>query len=189
MTDFVAFAQRSPFGPRAGPRPAQPKHARQPMFKLKWIFILDTDYAINAKTYLSDNFTVGRAFEDSSGRRWLEVYPDGTVKVLAQYSWDGCTPKFALWDIAFGTPDGVPNHTTKRPKAYYASLIHDALYQFLGAQLPFSKANADQIFLDILTRDEFGPRKLYYTAVRIFGGMFRHFTHWKRSYNGRSTPL
>lgn len=159
------------------------------MFRLKWIFVLETDYEINAKRYLPSDFTVGRAFEDRSGQRRLEVYPDGTVKVLAQYTWDGCTPKFALWDIAFGTPDGVPNHNTKRPKAYYASLIHDALYQFLDVDLPFSKANADQIFLDILTRDEFAPRKLYYAAVRIFGGMFRRFTRWKRSYNGRSVRL
>jgi len=63
------------------------------------------------------------------------------------------------------------------------------LYQFLEVDLPFTQANADQIFLDILTRDEFAPRKLYYTAVRTFGGMFRHFTHWKRSYSGRSVRL
>jgi len=159
------------------------------LFALKWIFFLDNDYEINAKAHLPDNFTTGCAFADSTGRRRLEVHPDGTVKVIASYSWDGCTPKFAVWDIAFGTPDGIPNNKTVKPKAYYASLVHDALYQFLDAGLPFTRAAADRIFLEILTRDEFAPRPIYYAAVRLFGGIFRRFTRWKRSYRGSKGSL
>jgi len=97
MTGFVAFTLRSIFGSTVDTLPAAKFGTRgAPMFKLKWIFVLETDYAVNAKRYHPNDFTVGRAYEDRSGQRRLEIYPDGTVKVLARYSWDGCTPKFAL---------------------------------------------------------------------------------------------
>ena len=158
-------------------------------FAVKWIFELDEDYSINVKPHLPPEFTEGCAFEDRSGKRRLELHADGKLVVLAAYAWDGCTPKFSIWDIVFGTPDGVPNTQTRKPKAYYASLVHDVLYQFLPVQLPISRADADKIFLELLTRDGFGPRWIYYAAVRIFGGGFRHFTRWKRNYAGRKIPL
>ena len=158
-------------------------------FAVKWIFVLDEDCSFNVKSHLPSDFTTGCAFEDRSGRRRLEIHPDGTAKVIAHYAWDGCTPKCALWDIVLGTPDGVPNNKTKKPKAYYASLIHDVLYQFLDAGLPISRADADRIFLDLLTRDGFGPRWIYFVAVRVFGGIFRLFTRWKRSYRGKKVRL
>jgi len=154
-------------------------------FSVKWIFVLDTNYAIDLKPYLPPDHASDIAFEDRGARRWLEISKDGRATVFAPYAWDGCTPKYALWDIVLGTPDGVPNVRTKKPKAYYASLVHDVLYQFLGTGLPISRAGADRIFFDILARDDFGPRWIYYAAVRVFGGGFRHFTRWKRSYSGR----
>jgi len=51
-----------------------------------------------------------------------------------------------------------------------------------------SRANADRVFLALLTRDGFGPKWVYYAAVRVFGG-FRFFTRWKRSYAGKRVPL
>jgi Protein of unknown function (DUF1353) len=83
----------------------------------------------------------------------------------------------------------MPNNTTRKPKAYYASLLHDVLYQFLDADLPVSRAGADRVFLEILSRDAFAPRALYWAAVRIFGGVFRRFTRWKRGYKGRKVTL
>ena len=99
---------------------------------LKWVFVLDGDYAWPS----GRSFAEDCAFEDSSGKRRLEIRKNGEIKVLAGYAWDGCTPKFSLWDICVGTPDGVPNANTKKPKAYYASLLHDALYQFSMQGLP-----------------------------------------------------
>ena len=159
------------------------------LFTLKWVFALDTNYSINAKAHLPRNFAAACGFEDRAGRRRLEVHPDGTVTVVAPYAWDGCTPKFAICDIALGVPDGVPNLGTKKPKAYYASLLHDALYQFLDAGLPFDRAGADRIFLEILARDGFAPRRFYYASVRIFGGVSRLLMRWKRSYRGRKVPM
>jgi len=158
-------------------------------FTVKWVFELAENYSINIKQHLPVDFKEGCAFEDRSGKRRLEIYPDGTLVVLANYAWDGCTPKFCIWDIVLGTPDGVPNSKTRKPKAYYASLVHDVLYQFLSVRSPVTRSHADSIFLELLTRDGFGPRWIYYAAVRVFGGAFRHFTHWKRSYAGRKTTL
>jgi len=158
-------------------------------FKLEWIYILDQDFSYNIRDHLPADFAIGCAFEDVSGARRLEIYPDGTTKVLATYAWDGCTPKFVLWDITIGIPDGIPNLNTKRPKAYYASLLHDAFYQFLDNDLPISRESADKIFLEILERDDFAPRRIYYAAVRLFGNLFHLFSRWKRSYQGKKVSL
>ena len=159
------------------------------LLAVKWIFVLDQDFVFDVRGQLPEDSSQGWAFVDSSGRRRLELRPDGEAKVLANYAWDGCTPKFAIWDIVFGTPDGIPNSRTTKPKTYYASLLHDALYQFLDAGLPMSRAGADRVFLQLLTRDGFGPKWIYYAAVRMFGGGFRLFTRWKRSYAGKRVPL
>jgi hypothetical protein len=156
---------------------------------VKWIFVLNQDFVFNVRSHLPKDFSRGCAFVDRSGKRRLELHPNGDAKVLANYAWDGCTPKFAIWDIVFGTPDGIPNNKTTKPKTYYASLLHDVLYQFLDVDLPMSRANADRIFLELLTRDGFGPKWVYYAAVRILGGGFRFFTRWKRSYAGKRVPL
>jgi hypothetical protein len=160
-----------------------------PIISLDWIYVLDKDFTYSIPHDLPHEFTEGCAFVDRKGARRLEIHPDGTIKVLAGYAWDGCTPKFAAWDIVIGVPDGIPNHDTKKPKAYFASLLHDALYQFLDAGLPIQREEADKMFLDLLTRDGFGPRRLYYRAVRAFGGLFRLFTRWKRSYKGSKMAL
>lgn len=158
-------------------------------FKLEWIYILDQDFSYNIRKHLPANFDTGCAFEDVCGIRRLEIHPDGAAKVLANYAWDGCTPKFAVWDITIGIPDGKPNLNTQRPKAYYASLLHDAFYQFLDNDLPISRESADKIFLEILERDNFAPRRVYFAAVRVLGGLFHLFSCWKRSYQGRKVPL
>jgi hypothetical protein len=158
-------------------------------FAVRWIFVLDADYVYNLRRHLPPNWSEGYAFADGHGHRRLEIHPNGDARVLANYAWDGCTPKFSLFDIVFGIPDGIPNHVTRKPKAYYASLMHDVLYQFLDANLPLSRAQADRVFLEILARDRFAPRPIYYAAVRVFGGVARLFTRWKRSYAGKRTPL
>lgn len=158
-------------------------------FAVKWVYLLAEDYPYNVRPHLPNEFPTGCAFEDKDGQRRLEIHPDGTLKVLAEYAWDGCTPKFALWDILFGIPDGVTHAATTKPKTYYASLVHDVLYQFLDLGLPISRRAADRIFLELLTRDHFGPRWIYFAAVRVFGGIFHLFTRWKRSYRGKMVPL
>ena len=87
----------------------------------------------------------------------------------------------------------MPNALTKKPKAYYASLLHDALYQFSIQGLPAPidrRKEIDRIFLELLERDLFAPRLVYYWAIRIFGGLFFHgYTRHKRRYQGRRVLL
>lgn len=158
-------------------------------FAVRWVFILDGDYIYSLRRHLPPDWNEGCAFVDRNGHRRLEIHPNGDARVLANYAWDGCTPKFSLFDLVFGIPDGIPNQVTRKPKAYYASLMHDVLYQFLDANLPIPRAQADRVFLEILTRDHFAPRPIYYAAVRVFGGVARLFTRWKRSYAGKRIPL
>jgi hypothetical protein len=161
---------------------------RMSSFSVKWIYVLDEDFSYNIKAYLPDDFTTGCRFEDRNGNCWLEIQPDGTATVFAPYAWDGCTPKFSLWDILVGTPDGMTNTCTKKPKTYYASLMHDALCQFLEAS-PVTRRNADRIFLELMTRDNFAPRFLYYAVVRLFGSLSHIITRRVRRYKGRKTAL
>jgi hypothetical protein len=156
---------------------------------VRWVFILEADYVYNLRRHLPSDWSEGCAFVDRKGHRRLEIHPNGDARIVAGYSWDGCTPKFSLFDIVFGIPDGIPNQVTKKPKAYYASLAHDVLYQFLDADLPLTRAQADRIFLELLARDRFAPRPIYYIAVRALGGVFRRFTRWKRNYAGKRIAL
>lgn len=158
-------------------------------FSVKWIYELSADYELDLSRYVPVEIAEACAFEDRSGVCRLELHPGGRAVVKAHYAWDGCTPKFAVLDIVVGTPDGIPNEITRRPKAYYASLVHDVLYQFLDADLPLSRAQADRVFLGLLERDAFAPRWVYYAAVRAFGGLTRLVTRRVRSYAGRRVPL
>lgn len=107
------------------------------------------------------------------GKLWAQLQPDGNLVISQGYAWDGCSPKFSFLDLfLFGTPDGCVNVKTMKPKTYYASLVHDALYQF---REQFKKAiprkKADQIFLQIMKENGFKLRYIYYFAVRLFGGI------------------
>lgn len=59
----------------------------------------------------------------------------------------------------------------------------------MDAGIPLSRYEVDRIFLELLEREEFAPRTVYYFGVRIFGGLFGRFTRWKRHCRGRKVPL
>ena len=56
-------------------------------------------------------------------------------------------------------------------KAHYASLVHDALYQYLHL-IPIAKAQADRLFREMLIDAGITPwtATIYYWGVRFFGG-------------------
>jgi len=134
-------------------------------------------------------FEEDMAFVDKTGKRRLEITRDGRMTVLASYAWDGCTPKFCVLDVVIGVADGVVDSRTGRPKTYYASLIHDALYQYLDDGLPLTRHEADRCFLLLMNRTEFFWRYLYFVAVRLFGSLFRRVAELKRKRRGTRTPL
>ena len=86
-----------------------------------YIYCLEEDY-------LCKSSIQGRKFENE----WFKLEEDGTVTVKGSYkkgySWDGCSPKIKFKDICLGTPDAVLSWTTRKPKTYYASMVHDVFY-------------------------------------------------------------
>jgi hypothetical protein len=84
---------------------------------------------------------------------WLELDPDGTLRIRAGYAWDG--------------PSGP---TIDSKSAMRGSLVHDSLYQIQRAGLLDAREAADKVFHRLCVEDGmFGPRAwLWYHAVRIF---------------------
>lgn len=119
-----------------------------------------------------------------TGAARLVVERDGRITVTRGYAWDGCTPKFCIFDILIGVPDGVVHARTGRPKTYYASLIHDALYRFLPNGLPLTRVHANRFFLRLMEESEFAPRWIYWIAVWLFGGLFRRVARRVRKARG-----
>jgi hypothetical protein len=109
---------------------------------------------------------------------WLKIDPvAGTIAIQKGYAWDGCSPKlFSVLGLFWaGTPDGImcEDGFTKTGKA---SLVHDALYQYLGSH-GMSRAACDKVFFHQMKDDGFALRHVYYVAVRALGGI----AHWLSS--------
>jgi hypothetical protein len=106
---------------------------------------------------------------------WLEITEDGLIIVKASnpggYAWDGCSPKWNFIDLIFGTPDGRFDYKTDKQITYYASMIHDALYQY-KSQIELSRKDVDIIFKLNLQKSGFMLGRIYYYAVRLFGGFY-----------------
>lgn len=120
---------------------------------------------------------------------YLRLDQDGSLLIKNGYAWNGCSPKFLLLGMVFGTPEGaLPTRKEKseviknlheldicrfsldKPKTYYASLVHDALYQIAEKEnANMSKDYTDRLFFSILKAYRFKPAKIYYLAVKVFG--------------------
>jgi len=149
-----------------------------------WVFTLPADFHWQSGIPLDDDY----AFVDRTQKLRLVLKKSGMITVTEGYAWDGCSPKFCMVDILFGTPDGVIDSTTHLPKTYHASLVHDALYQFLRKGLPFNRAQADNIFLRLMWERGFAPRSLYWLAVRLIGWLFVLQHRYVRKNIGQRLP-
>ncbi len=152
---------------------------------VKWVYELEDDFSWNSGLSFKEDLT----FLDKTGTTRLSLRKDGMIIVKKGYAWDGCTPKFCLLDISFGIPDGVVDSRTGKPKTYYASLVHDALYQFLPDGLPLVRKQADNCFLKLMNETGFFFRYIYYAAVRIFGGLFAHIGRRIRKTKGKTVRV
>ncbi len=124
-----------------------------------WIFKLDEEYVLHSP--IMGHHFVGE---------WLRIEPDGKITIPRNYAWNGCSPKFNILDVCIlGTPDGNIDVETGKPKTYHASLVHDALYQYYKWH-DISRAEIDILFLQMMRERLFKPAKIYYCAVRLFGG-------------------
>ncbi len=124
-------------------------------------FKIDKDH-----TYEDTGWVLEKEFDS----KWLKISKDGVITVKANekgYAWDGCTPKKSFLNLLIiGVPDGHIDHRTMKEYTYYASLIHDALYQYLDT-IPITKEEVDLLFLKML--GDFKLRHIYYFFVKYFG--------------------
>lgn len=135
-----------------------------------WKFCLHDDY-----TYFSHReFEKDVTFYDNKNTPRLRISSGGDITVLKGYAWDGCSPKFNIFDWGYiGVPDGTMEKFTGQPKAYFASLVHDALYQFINdSDMPYTRVEIDKIFFVLLQESKFSLRAIYYGAVRLLGGIY-----------------
>lgn len=131
-----------------------------------WRFVHQED------EYLTTN-VFGLNYESENG--FLKISPDGKIHINGScyngYAWDGCTPKWEFLDFTMGTPDGRLDYLTLKPMTYYASMVHDILYQH-KAEIPISRLTADKLFYKLLKESGFMWAGFYYAMVRIAGGLF-----------------
>ena len=122
----------------------------------------------------------------------LSLNEDGLLDIKERYEWNGCSPKIEIFGTVFGTPEGaIPTQkvsliiertlgtisqsgmVAKNRRTFYASLIHDCLYQIAEDHADsLDRGAVDKIFLDLLKIFRFRPAKLYYAVVRLLGGLF-----------------
>jgi len=127
-----------------------------------WIFKIHEDFVFQSRHR-------GKSFDS----KWLKLETSGKVTVKANdtgYAWDGCTPKRSILGLfIIGTPDGHIDIRTEKPMTYYASLVHDAFYQYLE-HVPVAKCDIDRQFYEMLRDVGFPLARIYYLVVWAFGG-------------------
>jgi hypothetical protein len=93
-------------------------------------------------------------------KQYIRLEPNGRLTIFAGYAWDGVSGGIS-----------IQSDTNLR-----GGLVHDALYQLvrMGLLGTEERATADKIFYDILLTDGMNRVRAYYyyTAVRLFGGLF-----------------
>lgn len=98
-------------------------------------------------------------FNDQDGTKRM-VITRYSITIFKGYAWDGCSPKWRLFNKWIGTPDF--------PETILASLIHDALRQFESTEyFPFSRDYQDDIFFYILKESNFKWASVYLMGVNI----------------------
>lgn len=149
-----------------------------------WLFVLDEDLVWQSPIKPRD----AAEFIDELGQVWLRIDDEGAITISKGYAWNGCSPTIKLLDWGYiGTPNGTLQSDTNQPKTYVASLVHDALYQFMDdPKMPYSRKQMDQMFLRLLKDTEFSLRYLYYGALRLLGGPYMGCKKTTRRWRGES---
>lgn len=150
--------------------------------------VRETEYARGKRFYsewliIRDGFIIVNPGPASPPKTKKTVDYDFSVK--RAYAWDGCTPKkWFFWLALIGTPDWgqkIENIRTISDefkledkevfwqKAHHASLIHDALYQYLDS-IPIAKKDVDRLFYEMLRESSvlWIVAKVYHFGVRRF---------------------
>ena len=146
-----------------------------------WLYRAESNFTWDSGLLVPED----QIFLDVAGQVRLIIETTGRLTVTRGYAWNGCSPKVCFLDLLLGTPDGVVDADTGRPKTYFASMVHDALYQFLGADSPISRRQADGCFLRLMAASRFRLRYVYWLAVRLGGHLVWHGKRMRRQWRGR----
>lgn len=170
------FRQHDPFDGQEEINMSTSSHSGiQWIFRVYNIYTLEQDYSWESGHKIPQDL-VFRDLKKNKVRMIIEK--SGRITIKKNYSWDGCTPKFSILDLFLvGTPDGIRAGREMKPKTYYASLVHDALYQFIpdmDDKTLITRDDADNFFYTMLEESDFALRKLYWLAVHLFGGFFMY---------------
>ena len=105
---------------------------------------------------------------DSADKDWFFI-DDGVWYIAKGVAWDG----------ASGVPDGDEDpNKPGYPALWLASLIHDLGYMFMDEDdFPYSRFEIDQAFEYFMLEAGFKYTRVYFLAVRLFGGI------WHTLYN------
>jgi hypothetical protein len=152
---------------------------------VQWLYCLDSNFAWDSGLPIDRDHVC----RDANGKVRLILEAGGKITVTRGYAWNGCSPKICFLDLLIGTPDGAVYQTTGRPKTYFASMVHDALYQFLGANSPITRAQADRCFLRLMADSQFVLQHPYWFAVRLFGGLVWQGKKTVRKWRSEVEPL
>ena len=131
------------------------------------LYILTSDIGYNTSIQ-----GYSKIINDKNNNPILKIDSNGCLYIFKGYAWNGCSPKFKFGNLIIGTPEGEED-SNGYPKTYWASLIHDALYQL--SEYTFNKSDrkiADNIFLSLLQKNDFKYATIYFNMVRLFGWMF-----------------
>lgn len=115
-------------------------------------------YMLHSDYYYQNDRLKGVAFKN----KWVEIKPSGEMIISRLYSWDGCSPKYKVFGIVIGTPDG------KNDECRLASCVHDVFCQFIN-DIPVNKNTVLGIFSDMLRDAEWKLAGIYVYAVDKFG--------------------
>lgn len=115
----------------------------------RYKFVTSRQVTIGISKFLGD--WEAESLADSRVRFSLK---DGTISVSRGYAWDGITGGF------------------NTEKTMQASLVHDVLYQVIRNGFPVGRKKSDTIFRDILKKNRFFLRSIYYGVVRVVGWAF-----------------
>ena len=152
---------------------------------VRWLYRIDEGFTWESGLSVNDDLV----FKDSKGKVRLVIEAGGRLTITRGYAWNGCSPKFCVLDILVGTPDGAVDRRTGRPKTYFASMVHDALYQFLDTESPITRRQADACFLKLMGESDFALRHLYWLAVRVFGCFVWRGKKKVRKWHGKAVSI
>lgn len=153
--------------------------------RARWIYVLSENYRWQSPLRPTQDC----AFQDRNGKTRLLIEMDGMITVTKDYAWDGCTPKFYIADLRLGMPEGATHVESRVPCTYHATLVHDALYQFLGAHDVYRRIDADRCFAALMRERGFRSRALYYAGVRTFGWLWVRWIQYRRQLDGKLLVL